>query len=92
METCAVPVIEGELIGPVRTQISMMIIGAPQCRQIKSVRISMRDSTGDTLSSAATCNKVRTFARLAGAPGSKQSIVTNAMETDGKVHAAGSDA
>ena len=43
----------------------MTIIGAPQCRQMKTGRVSMTVSCGDGLTPGATCSSSRTFARLA---------------------------
>jgi hypothetical protein len=45
----------GARIGAVRVRISMTIIGAPQCRQMKAGRVSMMVSWADVLTSVATC-------------------------------------
>jgi hypothetical protein len=58
------PRIGGARIGAVRARISMTIIGAPQCRQMKTGRVSMTVSWGNVLTSVATCSSSRTFARL----------------------------
>nr|DAE47900.1 MAG TPA: hypothetical protein [Caudoviricetes sp.] len=45
--------------------MSMTIIGAPQCRQMKTGRVSMMASSGGGPASGTTCSRPRTFARLA---------------------------
>jgi hypothetical protein len=45
--------------------MSMTIIGAPQCRQMKTGRVSVAASSGDGLIPGATCSRSRTLASLA---------------------------
>jgi hypothetical protein len=57
--------IGGARIGALRARMSMTIIGAPQCRQMKTGRVVMPVSSGNGLISGATCSRSRTFASLA---------------------------
>jgi hypothetical protein len=57
--------IGGARIGAVRWTMSMTIIGAPQCRQMKAARGATTGCPDGGAASGVTCSRPRTFARLA---------------------------
>lgn len=60
----------------------MTIIGAPQCRQMKTGWVATTVSCDDGLTSGATCRRSRTFARLARR--TRLASSSDAMEATGQ--------
>ncbi|ALL69032.1 hypothetical protein K788_0004748 [Paraburkholderia caribensis MBA4] len=75
----------GAQIGTVRVIMSMTIMGAPQCRQMKTGRLGMTASSCDEPGSCGTPSSVRAFARFARRTVGKQPVVADAVEA-GRQH------